>query len=179
MYSHIVFDRDGTLIEFVNYLSAPNKVSLVMGVVEVFKELKKRKIKLFLHTNQSGVARGYFTIDDVHKCNNRMLDLIGLGYDVFEDICIATDLKVSNITYRKPSSLFGKEILNKYQINKTDLLYVGDTITDLETAKNIGCDAFGVNYGKYDLSEKLKSRQDLSYKVFNSFTQIGKEILLK
>ena len=52
----------------------PKEVELLPYVSEGLKSLKKSGHKLFLHTNQSGVSRGYFKIQDVRKCNNKMLE---------------------------------------------------------------------------------------------------------
>ena len=91
MVKHIVFDRDGTLIEHKPYLCIPKEVVLLPYVAEGLEKLKGQGYKLYLHTNQSGVARGYFGHKDAVACNNEMLRLINLGDDLFERICIATD----------------------------------------------------------------------------------------
>ena len=85
---YIVFDRDGTLIKHVHYLHNPGKVELLPTVPESILLLRENGHKLFLHTNQSGVGRGMFSIKDVELCNNRMIDLLGFGKDIFESICI-------------------------------------------------------------------------------------------
>ena len=172
----IVFDRDGTLLNFVNYLLKPDDVKLVDGARETLKLLMNKSHKIFLHTNQSGVSRGYFKIQDVENCNNRMIELLGLG-NFFESICIATDYPPGKDSYRKPSPKFGLEIIQKYEINKSNLIYVGDNISDMETAKNIGCMAFGVNYGVYDLRQKMSEREDVNYPIYDDLYSVGLAIL--
>ena len=63
--------------------------------------------------------------------------------EIFEKICIAPGKNSSDI-YRKPSPIFGLEILKKYKTHPSKMYYVGDNITDLQTAFNIGCNAFGI-----------------------------------
>ena len=92
----IIFDRDGTLIKYIPYLKNVKKVKLVNGVSQTLKLLKSSGYMLFLHTNQSGVSRGLFSIEDVNKCNKEMLKLINLGDDVFKEICIAFDFPPTN-----------------------------------------------------------------------------------
>ena len=99
----IVFDRDGTLIKYIPYLSDPSSVELAPGAKEFVNNLLKNSNKLFLHTNQSGVSRGVFSLQDVIKCNERLIELLGFGNDLFERICIATELNLSKNSYRKPS----------------------------------------------------------------------------
>ena len=57
-----------------------------------------------------------------------MIKLLGLGENIFERICIATELRLSVDSYRKPSPLFGNEIIEDYNIKKSDLAYIGDNI---------------------------------------------------
>ena len=173
----IIFDRDGTLIKYIPYLKNVKKVKLVDGVSQTLKLLKSSGYMLFLHTNQSGVSRGLFSIEDVNKCNIEMLKLINLGDDVFKEICIAFDFPPTNDSFRKPSPRFGNHVINKYNIDKKDLTYVGDNITDLETAKNIGCKAIGVDYGVHKLSEKIKAREDIKYPVYNDLFQVCNQII--
>jgi D-glycero-D-manno-heptose 1,7-bisphosphate phosphatase len=177
MTKHIVLDRDGTLIKYVPYLCDPNKVELIELTTEAIKVLKENDYKIHLHTNQSGVSRGYFNMNDVEKCNEIMIDKIGLGSDIFEYACIATDYPPGINSYRKPSPKYGFEIIKKHNINSDSLIYVGDSISDLKTAKNIGCDAFGVMSGGYDLINLMKSEIDLNYKVFPNLFEVVKYLI--
>ena len=169
---YIVFDRDGTLIKHVPYLYEKEKVELLPYVKEMIEVFKSKKYKLFLHTNQSGIGRGLFNIDDCISCNNRMIELIGMGKDIFEEICIATDYPPNKITYRKPSIKFGLEILKKYKISNSDLYYVGDATTDIETANKLQCNSYGVRTGEFDLKKKLLERPDLNTKVIESLKEL-------
>ena len=80
---YVILDRDGTLIKYIPYLFEKEKVELIPGTIEAIKILIKKNIKINLHTNQSGVGRGYFGISDVVDCNNKMIELIGLGQNIF------------------------------------------------------------------------------------------------
>ena len=82
------------------------------------KILIKKNIKIYLHTNQSGVGRGYFGISDVVDCNNKMIELIGLGQNIFQEICVAPDFPPSKVSYRKPSSLFANELIKNMRFRK-------------------------------------------------------------
>ena len=140
----VCFDRDGTLIKHIPYLFNKEEVELLPTVKEAFALCKQYNIKLFLHTNQSGVSKNKFTLQDVIDCNNRMCDLLNIAFD---DICIATENVVTDSNFRKPSPLFGKLIMKKFNISNTNLAYIGDNITDLQTAKNCNCLGLGVNTG--------------------------------
>jgi D-glycero-D-manno-heptose 1,7-bisphosphate phosphatase len=169
---HIILDRDGTLIKYIPYLFEKEKVELINGTTSAIKLLIEKNIKIYLHTNQSGVGRGYFEIINVQDCNNRMIELIGLGESIFQDICIAPDFPPSKVSYRKPSSLFANELIEKYNLDKSSLAYIGDSISDLKTAKNIECNAYGVMSGGYDLETLIKSETDLNYNIFPNLLEV-------
>ena len=63
----VFLDRDGTLNEEVNYLHKTEDMKLLPGVPQALKKLKDAGYKLIVVTNQAGVARGYYTEDDVKK----------------------------------------------------------------------------------------------------------------
>jgi len=136
----LFLDRDGTLIRWVHYLCEPDKVELLPGVVEALRLAKSYGCLLFLHTNQSGVDRGYFEIEQVQACNERMTELIGLGSDLFAEVCIAPDdpAKLQDGTYRKPSPRFVDEMTEKYSLDRKRLVMIGDCPSDLDTGKNAG-----------------------------------------
>ena len=137
----------------------------------------ERDVELYLHTNQSGVGRGYFKMNDVLECNNKMLELINLGDKIFKEICIATDYPPGEKTYRKPSSLFAFELINKYNLDRNSITYVGDSISDLNAAKNVGCKAYGVMSGGYDLETLIKSEANLNYKIFPNLLDTVKHLI--
>ena len=169
---HIVFDRDGTLIEHKPYLCNPKDVKLLPYVAEGLTKLKAQGYKLYLHTNQSGVARGYFDFEDAVNCNNEMLKLINLGDDLFERICIATDYPPKKNSYRKPSPKFGLELMRQFNISPKKLFYIGDSSSDLETAINLKCYGVGINTGEFDLNGESEYWETLSIPIVKNFLEL-------
>jgi len=167
---HVVLDRDGTLIRHIPYLHDPAQVEVLPTVVEGLTALVRAGCKLFLHTNQSGVGRGYFPLADALACNVEMLKQIGLGDDLFEEVCVCPEAPDQEIGYRKPSPRFGAEIIARHGADKSRLWYIGDNVTDLLTAKNIGCRGVGVSTGVHDLPGELAANDLVdAFPVFGSF----------
>ena len=82
----IFLDRDGTLNVEVNYLHRKEDLVLLPGVPEALKAFKDQGYKLVVITNQAGVARGYYTEEDVkelHRYMNELLAGQGAGIDAF------------------------------------------------------------------------------------------------
>ncbi len=75
-YPCILLDRDGVMINHVPYISNLEDVVLKDGLIDFLKLAKRKSYKLAVLTNQSGVARGYFQLDQVHKVNNKINELL-------------------------------------------------------------------------------------------------------
>lgn len=176
--NYVVLDRDGTLIRHIPYLGDPDQVQLLPTVVDGLANLVKSGRKLFLHTNQSGIGRGCFSLSDAIACNDEMLRQICLGKELFEDVCICPELPDQDVSYRKPSPKYGLEIIEKYTTYTSNICYIGDNVTDLLTANNIGCMGIGVNTGVHDLRQLLREYNlEERFPVFDSFIEATDYIL--
>src|SRR5512142_2838890 len=78
MNSAVFFDRDGTIIEEVGYLSDLKQLRLIPGAAAAIRRLNEAKLKVVLVTNQSGVARGFFTEAFVRETHDLLGELLGL-----------------------------------------------------------------------------------------------------
>jgi D-glycero-D-manno-heptose 1,7-bisphosphate phosphatase len=136
--SALFLDRDGTLIEDRHYLSDPSGVALIDGVKETLHGFAARGCRLFLFTNQSGVGRGLFSLQDVERCNQRMFELLDLPKPGFVEICVATEGPDVPAIYRKPSPRFILEMASKYGLSPGETWMVGDRLNDVKAGLNAG-----------------------------------------
>lgn len=134
----VFFDRDGTLIVDRDYLSDPDQVELLTGVRETLHQLLAGGCQLFLFTNQSGVGRGFFSMEAVHRCNERMLALLALPGPGFTEICIAPEHPDRPSVYRKPSPRFISEMVERYSLDVKRTWMVGDRTSDVQAGLNAG-----------------------------------------
>jgi len=134
----IFLDRDGTLIENRHYLASPEGVALLPGVREALARARAAGSKLFLFTNQSGVGRGMFKLEDVEAVNRRMIEVLGLGDNLFTGICVAPERPDEPPVYRKPSPRFIQEMLAEYGLAAEAAWMVGDAPSDWEAGINAG-----------------------------------------
>lgn len=140
----IFLDRDGTLIENRHYLASPGGVALLPGVREALERARAVSTKLFLFTNQSGIGRGYFTLADVEAQNRRLVELLGLGADVFAGICVAPERPDEPPVYRKPSPRYIEETLAAHGLAAAAAWIVGDSPADWEAGINAGIRAAAI-----------------------------------
>ncbi len=150
MVPALFLDRDGTLILDKDYLADPAGVELIAGVPAALRRARELGHLLFLFTNQSGIGRGYHTLTDTHRCNARMLELIGLGPDLFAGVCIAPEAPDQPSAYRKPSPRFIHEMIAAHHLDPAQCWMVGDRESDLEAGRNAGIRSAAVCTGKYD-----------------------------
>lgn len=144
----LFLDRDGTLIWDKDYLCDPAEVELIPGVVEALQAAREKGYRLYLFTNQSGVGRGYFTLDKVHLCNARMLELLGLGEDLFHAVCIADEAPDGPQVYRKPSPRFISEQIEADQLDPAHCYMIGDRPSDWLAGVNASIHSIALQTGK-------------------------------
>ena len=180
MIKAIIFDRDGTLIKHVPYLSDPNKVKLLPFVNSTISLLINQDLLLFLHTNQSGIEKGLFSIKEAQDCNTRMLDLMDIQNNPFSKICIAHSAKGDCSEYRKPSPVFGLELMHDYRLQPQEICYVGDSIVDAQTANALSCKFIGIQTGPEELSKKILNLCNIKdFTVLPDLSQLPEILLSK
>ena len=173
----LVLDRDGTLIEHVPYLHQPAEVRLLPGVREGLAAARDAGLTLCLHTNQSGVGRGLFTLDDAEACTARMVELLALGPAPFARICTAPEHPDAPMVYRKPSPRFARELMAEFGLAPDEICYIGDRGSDLETAAAAGTRAVGVATGLDDLAAELRAAGLERFPLFPSFREAVEHVL--
>jgi D-glycero-D-manno-heptose 1,7-bisphosphate phosphatase len=146
----LFLDRDGTLIIDKDYLRDPAAVELIPGVPAALQRARELGYELFLFTNQSGIGRGYFTLEDTLRCNARMIELVGLGPDLFAGTCIAPEAPDQPSVYRKPSPRYVQETVAQRRLDAATCWMVGDRESDLLAGLDAGIRAAAVCTGKYD-----------------------------
>lgn len=144
----LFLDRDGTLIPDKDYLCNPDEVELIKGVREALGRLLEAGFLLFMHSNQSGVGRGYFEMDAVHACNERLYALLGWEDSRFVEVCIAPEASDEGALYRKPLPKFPLEMFVKYDLKPENCSMVGDRMSDWQTGLNAGMQIVAVETGK-------------------------------
>lgn len=148
----LFLDRDGTLIIDKVYLSDPSGVELLPGVPEGLKKARALGYKLFLFSNQSGIGRGYFKMEDALRVNARMEELLGLPSPVFDDICLAPEAPDQPQVYRKPSPRFILEMIDKHALAPEECFMVGDSLADIQAGLAGGVRVAALRTGKIDLA---------------------------
>ena len=145
----LFLDRDGTLIEHIRYLHDPKKVRLFSGVRSALQSAQYAGVRLFLHTNQSGVSRGYFTLEDAIACNDRMFSLLNLEKP-FDGTKICTESPAEQPVYRKPSPRYILEMIQLHRLDVERCVMIGDSRSDMEAGMHAKINVIAVRGGAGD-----------------------------
>ena len=134
----VFLDRDGTLIVEKHYLHRPEDVEVFPGAGAALKRLADAGFKLFVVTNQSGIGRGYFTLADAKRVNERVNREFALAGVQFVQTYIAPEAPDQPSRGRKPSPQFLFDARAKFGLNLAASFMVGDKLIDLECGWNAG-----------------------------------------
>ena len=138
MQRAVFLDRDGTLIVEKNYLCQPEEVELFPGAAVALKRLSEAGFKLVMVTNQSGIGRGYFTMADAERVNERVCGDFAREGVRFEKIYIAPEAPDQPSRGRKPSPQFLYDARDEFGLDLAESFIVGDKLIDLECGWNAG-----------------------------------------
>jgi D-glycero-D-manno-heptose 1,7-bisphosphate phosphatase len=167
----LFLDRDGTLIRDAHYLKDPDKVEIIETAGPALAKAKEAGYLLFMHTNQSGIARGYYDWSDVHACNLRMHHEFEWPEDFFSEICIAPESPDQLGGYRKPSPKFEKEMIEKYDLSPSNCWVIGDKWIDAQTALNSQMNGALVRTGKPIEPSMEKKAENQKIKIFKDLSE--------
>ena len=134
----IFLDRDGTIIEERNYLRRPEEVVVYPGAGAALKRLQTHGFKLFIVSNQSGVGRGYFTIEDVEQVNRHLQGELAREGAFLDKVYIAPEAPDKPSRGRKPSPQFLFDARDEFGVDLAGSYMVGDKLIDLQCGWNAG-----------------------------------------
>jgi D-glycero-D-manno-heptose 1,7-bisphosphate phosphatase len=146
----IFLDRDGTLIEEVNFLSRVEDLRLFPFTAEAVRLFRSAGFRIVVITNQSGVARGLIEEAVVHAIHDRIQDCLENGIDAFY---FCPHLPNAGCRCRKPGLALVEAASQALQIDAAASWFIGDKLIDVETGKNAGMRSAMVRTGYGKLEE--------------------------
>ena len=164
----VFLDRDGTIIEEVGYLDRPERVELFPWTIDAVRVLNRAGLAVVLVSNQSGVARGFFTEAVVDAVHQRMADLLNEGgarIDAYYYCPHHPDGKVPRYAQpcdcRKPGRGLVDRAVQELGIDPAKSFVVGDRWLDVALGRAVGAQSVLVRTG-YGSSEEDRRPADLA-----------------
>ncbi|PIT99986.1 MAG: hypothetical protein COT74_06445 [Bdellovibrionales bacterium CG10_big_fil_rev_8_21_14_0_10_45_34] len=140
MASKAVFlDRDGTIIVDKVYLNDPNGVEYLDGALDALKKLAQNNFKLFVVTNQSGIARGIVDMENLKEIHRRIhnhLKVAGISISAYMSAPFSVE---SDHWLRKPNPGMIIRLAQAFDIDVSQSWMIGDRETDVKSGQKAGC----------------------------------------
>ena len=181
MKKAIFLDRDGTINVEKNYIYKSEDLVFEEGSVEALKTFKNLGYILIVVSNQSGIAKGYFTEADLNIFNNNMNEILKKnGVEITEFYCclhhpdgIGKYKKVCEC--RKPNNKMIEDAIKKYNIDREKSYMIGDKTSDIGAGlkSNLKTVLVKTGYGLKDM-EKIDKNETLICENLKDFSEILK-----
>ena len=134
----VFLDRDGTIIQERGYLSDPEGVELISGSARAIRLLNHLGLLTVVVSNQSGVARGYFSVSVVEEINTRMQSLLEEGDASLDGIYYCPHHPDDGCACRKPEPGMLLRAAEELEIGLPRSYMAGDMHSDVETIQRVG-----------------------------------------
>ena len=181
MKKAIFLDRDGTINVEKDYIYKSEDLVFEEGTIEALKTFKNLGYILIVISNQSGIARGYFTEEDLNIFNNNMNEILKKnGVEITEFYCcphhpdgIGEYKKVCEC--RKPNNKMIEDAIKKYNIAREKSYMIGDKTSDIGAGlkSNLKTVLVKTGYGLKDM-EKIDKNETLVCENLKDFSEILK-----
>ncbi len=136
--SAVFFDRDGTIIKDVRYISRPGQVELLDGAAEAIARINAALVPVVVVTNQSGIGRGYFTVSDYESVKAKLDELLAERGAHINETYYCPHTPEEGCRCRKPGTLLFERAIADLGIDARNALFVGDSLRDIEPALQFG-----------------------------------------
>ena len=145
----IVLDRDGVInYDSDNYIKTVDEWIPLPGSMEAIGKLTKAGYKIAVATNQSGISRGYFSVETLNAMHEKMIKLAGEHGGKFDFIAYCPHGPDDECDCRKPLPGLIHQIESALNISAKDCYMVGDSLRDLEAGVAAGLKPVLVRTGK-------------------------------
>jgi D-glycero-D-manno-heptose 1,7-bisphosphate phosphatase len=136
----LVLDRDGVINhDSDDYIKSPDEWLPIAGSPEAIARMCKAGWRTVVASNQSGVARGLFSMSTLAAINQKMCAMIERAGGLIDAIFFCPHAPNAGCDCRKPRPGMLQEVLDRYRVTPGEIIFVGDQMRDLLAARAIGC----------------------------------------
>jgi D-glycero-D-manno-heptose 1,7-bisphosphate phosphatase len=142
----VFLDRDGVLIEDTGYPHREEDLILMPGAAEALRRLNERGFKTIIVTNQSGVARGLFSLETMHRFNDRLVEILAEQGGRIDAVYACPYHSVGSVAEfvhpdhpdRKPNPGMILRAMVEQGVDPGQALMIGDRSSDMQAAQAAG-----------------------------------------
>lgn len=134
----VILDRDGTIVRNRHYLSDPAGLEFLPGAADGLCALHAQRFRLVVITNQSGVGRGLFSIEQLQAMNARLMQMVKEIGARIERIYVCPHRPDENCACRKPGTLLLLQAGAELSFDPARAIVIGDSASDVEFGHRVG-----------------------------------------
>lgn len=141
MIKAVFIDRDGVVVNNAShyYIFRVEDMELVEGIGVNLKKIQDKGYSLFMVTNQGGIAKKQYTMEDVEIVHRKMCELLSeFGVEIVEIAVCPHHDSVEKCMCRKPQPLMIEKLIAKYRIDAARSYFIGDSKSDMIAAEKAG-----------------------------------------
>ena len=145
----IILDRDGVInLDSDNYIKSASEWHPIPGSMEAIARLNQSGYRVVVATNQAGISRGLFDTRTLNLIHNK-LHQTALAFGAHIDaIFFCPHAADEDCGCRKPKPGMLQAIGQRYDISLKNIIFVGDSLRDLQAGFSVGCTPYLVKTGK-------------------------------
>lgn len=134
----VFLDRDGTINAEVNYLDTPDEFRLLSGAAKAIRRLNRAGWPVVVISNQSGIARGYFTYETLEAIHGRMQAALARVGARLDGIYVCPHHPDDGCPCRKPGTALFEQAAHELGLDVPRSVTIGDKFSDLEPGRRLG-----------------------------------------
>jgi D-glycero-D-manno-heptose 1,7-bisphosphate phosphatase len=158
----VFLDRDGTVMEDAHYIKAPEQVRLLPGAAAAVKRMNDAGVRVIVVTNQSGIARGMFTVDDYEAVRKRFEGLLA-DHGAHIDgsyYCPHLPDDPPECNCRKPATLMFEQAISDFGLDPDNVAYIGDRWRDVVASRKLGGRGIMIESPETSSDDRRRAKED-------------------
>ncbi|MBE8232921.1 MAG: D-glycero-beta-D-manno-heptose 1,7-bisphosphate 7-phosphatase [Endozoicomonadaceae bacterium] len=167
----IILDRDGVINEDSDdYIKSPEEWIPINGSLKAIAKLNASGYKVAIATNQSGIARGYYTLSTLEAMHQKMQRLLAQYNGKIDYIAFCPHKPDDHCQCRKPKIGMLTEIMDYFSVTPQQTLFIGDTFSDLKAAQHAHAAFVLVRTGKGNKTLKTSNIDKCNIPVYSNLS---------
>jgi len=167
----IIIDRDGVINhDSPDYIKSPKEWIPISHSLDAITRLNHAGHQVVVATNQSGVGRGYYSLDMLEKIHQRMKDELASIGGHLDGIYFCPHTPEDNCDCRKPKPGLLLQIAKDFSTDLTTAYFIGDSLRDLQAAEAAGCLPVLVKTGN-------ENKALAGIPIYNDLAQVAEAII--
>lgn len=148
-YQLIILDRDGVINQdSPDYIKSADEWIPIAGSLAAIAQLNQRGYIVCICTNQSGIGRGYFSLNALEQMHAKMTRLLTAENGHIDGLFFCPHAPDEHCDCRKPKPGMYQAAIEQFSVTPEQTLVIGDSLRDIQAAQAIGVHAVLVKTGK-------------------------------